>query len=215
MRRLRPAVPAHPEAETDLVDDETGLFEGQRADLPQLSISQERTSGQASDELTTSTEQATIGGFDPRTRSVDMQIPFGPHQKYLLEFKDGLLVLTLPPHAWEVQMTMDEAFMMVTLVDRTCLVLSRELWYEYLAARPAPGSSEQPGISGFVRWALRQPHPASTVRAGEQPMTPQERRRLKKIAHTFDTLGREANGVIAAALVLVDRERARLGNIRN
>jgi hypothetical protein len=52
MRRFHPALPARPEAETDLVDEVTWLFDGRRDYLTQLSSYQARKNGQAVDELT-------------------------------------------------------------------------------------------------------------------------------------------------------------------
>jgi hypothetical protein len=52
MVRFRPALPVHPEAETEPVDEETWLFDAQRDYLTQLSIYKARKNGRASDELT-------------------------------------------------------------------------------------------------------------------------------------------------------------------
>ena len=52
MRRFRPALPPRPEADTEPVDEETWLFDGQRDSLSQLAIFKARKHGQAADELT-------------------------------------------------------------------------------------------------------------------------------------------------------------------
>jgi hypothetical protein len=52
MRRFHPALPPSPEADTEPVDEETWLFDGQRDYLSQLAIYKARKHGQATDELT-------------------------------------------------------------------------------------------------------------------------------------------------------------------
>jgi hypothetical protein len=51
MRRFRPALPPSPEADTEQVDEETWLFDGQRDYLSQLAIYKARKHGQDADEL--------------------------------------------------------------------------------------------------------------------------------------------------------------------
>ena len=52
MRQFRPALPMRHEADTEPVDEETWLFDGQRDDLSQLSIYKARRHGQTADEFT-------------------------------------------------------------------------------------------------------------------------------------------------------------------
>ena len=52
MRRFRPALPPSPEADTEPVDEEMWLFDGQRDYLRQLSIYKARKHGQDADDLT-------------------------------------------------------------------------------------------------------------------------------------------------------------------
>jgi hypothetical protein len=138
----------------------------------------------------------------------------GPNEDFILEADGGFLVLSLPNER-EVKMGMAEVLILVELQGCACLVFSRTLWHEYLAAGPPPDSDRQPSLPGLCRWALQSPSPVGFSPAGERLTEREERRTWKEIADIFDTLGPEANMVIAAVLVGMDLERARLGNIAN
>jgi hypothetical protein len=52
MRRFRPVLPPSPEADTESVDEDTWLFDGQRDYLRQLAIYKARKHGPDADDLT-------------------------------------------------------------------------------------------------------------------------------------------------------------------